>query len=98
MLAFSLFSEHYGLVMRAAPEEFAPFVDPNHHPAQLLLIHFMLIEFVIGYVALGDMGRRFAYREKSVIAWMQQIDANLPEKYKKYAEWPMHYVRTELMQ
>ncbi|KAH6843124.1 hypothetical protein B0I37DRAFT_314112 [Chaetomium sp. MPI-CAGE-AT-0009] len=94
--AFASFSEHYGLVMHAPPEEFAPFVDPKHYPAQLLLIHFVLIEFAIGYVALGDVGRRFAFREKSCIAWMEQLAANLPDRYKKYAEWPMHYVRTEL--
>ncbi|EAQ85204.1 hypothetical protein CHGG_09218 [Chaetomium globosum CBS 148.51] len=94
--AFAHFSEHYGLVLHAAPEEYAPFVDPNHYPAQLLLIHFVLIEFAIGYIALGEVGRRFAYREKSCIAWMNQLAANLPERYKKYAEWPMNYVRTEL--
>ncbi|KAK3295145.1 uncharacterized protein B0H64DRAFT_139576 [Chaetomium fimeti] len=95
--AFAQLSGHYGLVMHAALEEFAPFVDPKHYPAQLLLIHFVLVEFAIGYVALGEVGRRFAYREKSCIAWMEQLAANLPDRYKKYAEWPTNYVRTELV-
>lgn len=95
--AFAQFASHYALINHATKEEFAPFIDPHHYPAQLLLIHFILIEFAIGYLALGDFGRRFAYREKSCIAWMEQLAAALPDEYKKYAEWPMNYVRTELV-
>jgi hypothetical protein len=28
---------------------------------------------------------------------MEQLAAGLPDEYKKYAEWPMNYVRTELV-
>jgi hypothetical protein len=56
----------------------------------------MLIEFAIGHIALGPAGRRFAFREKSCIAWMRQLADNLPEAYKKYAAWPMKYVDNEL--
>lgn len=42
-------------------------MDPTNYPAQLLLIHFMLIEFAIGYIALGRYGRRWGYRERVCI-------------------------------
>ncbi len=80
----------------ASKEEFAPFIDPDNYPAQLLLIHFMLIEFAIGWLSLGDLGRRFAYRKKSCVAWMRRLADGLPDEYKKYAEWPMNYVNTAL--
>jgi hypothetical protein len=85
------------LINHSTNEEFAPFIDPTYYPAQLLLIHFVLVEFAIGYIALGDVGRRFAYREKSCISWMNQLAAALPDGYKKYAEWPMNYVKTYLV-
>ncbi|KAL2143954.1 hypothetical protein VTI28DRAFT_9784 [Corynascus sepedonium] len=95
--AFAQFAENYSLIFRATAEEFNPFIDPNHYSAQLLLIHFILIEFQIGYLGLGEAGRRFAYREKSCIAWMEHLAARLPDEYKKYAEWPLNFVRTYLV-
>ncbi|KAL2135768.1 hypothetical protein VTI74DRAFT_6973 [Chaetomium olivicolor] len=94
--AFVQFASHYNLINHATQEEFAPFTDPENYAAQLLLIHFILIEFAIGYIALGPAGRRFAYREKSCIAWMKRLAASLPDEYMKYAEWPLKYVRNEL--
>ncbi|KAK4154763.1 hypothetical protein C8A00DRAFT_32431 [Chaetomidium leptoderma] len=94
--AFAQFASHYSLINHATNEEFGPFIDPKHYPGQLLLIHFILIEFAIGHIALGPAGRRFAYREKSCIAWMERLYAALPDEYRKYAEWPMNYVRTQL--
>ncbi|KAK3904773.1 hypothetical protein C8A05DRAFT_31445 [Staphylotrichum tortipilum] len=94
--AFAQFATHYSLVTHASKEEFDPFTDPHHYPAQLLLIHFILIEFAIGHIALGPVGRRFAFREKSCIAWMRRLADSLPEQYKKYAEWPMKFVDNDL--
>jgi hypothetical protein len=94
--AFSQFSNHYAILNTATHEEFNPFIDPTHYPAQLLLIHFILIEFAIGHIALGPNGRRFAYRQKSCVAWMERLAAALPDEYARYAEWPMGYVRREL--
>ncbi|KAK4105261.1 hypothetical protein N658DRAFT_512750 [Parathielavia hyrcaniae] len=94
--AFAQLAAHYALINHSTSEEFAPFIDPKHYPAQLLLIHFILVEFAIGSIALGDVGRRFGFREKSCIAWMEHLDATLPDEYKRYAEWPRNYARTHL--
>ncbi|GAB1315714.1 hypothetical protein MFIFM68171_05924 [Madurella fahalii] len=91
--AFAQFASLYSLVNHASNEEFAPFIDPGNYSAQLLLIHFILIEFGIGHISLGDIRRRFAYRKMTCIAWMERLAASLPDEYQKYAEWPMSYVR-----
>lgn len=51
------------------------------------------MEFAIGHIALGPVGSRFAFRKRTCIAWMERLAAALPDKYQKYAEWPMSYVR-----
>lgn len=92
-LAFAGIVDNYTIINHASHEEFAPFLDPEAYPAQLLLIHFILIEFAIGHMALGPMGSRFAFRKRSCIAWMLRLAAGLPEEYQKYAEWPMNFVK-----
>ncbi|KAK0667544.1 hypothetical protein QBC41DRAFT_137465 [Cercophora samala] len=93
--AFSQFAALYSLFNHSSNEEFAPFVDPSNYPAQLLFIHFVLIEFAIGHIALTTVnkGCRFAYRKRTCIAWMEKLAAGLPAEYEKYAEWPMNYVK-----
>ncbi|KAL2019194.1 hypothetical protein VTK56DRAFT_9994 [Thermocarpiscus australiensis] len=91
--AYAQFASPYSLLNNSSNEEFAPFIDPDSHPAQLLLIHFILIEFAIGDVALGPVGARFAFRKKTCVAWMERLAAGLPDEYKQYTDWPMAYVR-----
>lgn len=81
------------MVNHASNEEFAPFADPKNYSAQLLLIHFILIEFGIGHISLGTIRLRFSYRKKTCIAWVERLAISLPDEYKKYAEWPVSYVR-----
>ncbi|KAK4190987.1 hypothetical protein QBC35DRAFT_488738 [Podospora australis] len=91
--AFARFADQYNLTHRASLEEFNAFTDANNYPAQLLLIHFYLIEFAIGWIALRENGLRFAFRRRVCISWMENLAAGLPEKYQKFAEWPMNYAR-----
>lgn len=92
--AFARFADQYNLTHRSSHQEFASFTDPNNYPAQLLLVHFILIEFAIGMIALGSIGTRFAFRRRICIAWMENLAAGLPEKYQKYVDWPMSYIKT----
>ncbi|KAK3998307.1 hypothetical protein QBC44DRAFT_2057 [Cladorrhinum sp. PSN332] len=91
--AFAESASLYSLIFHATNEEFIPFTDPNNYSAQLLAIHFMLIEFALGHLTLGPVGHRFAYKKKTVVHWMERLEAVLPEEFKSYAEWPMSYVR-----
>lgn len=91
--AFADTAGQYAILFRANNEEFIAFTDLENYSAQLLAIHFLLVEFALGHFTLGSMGTRFAYRKKVMAAWMEKLAGILPEEYKKYAEWPMRYVR-----
>jgi hypothetical protein len=47
-------------------------------------------------MALGKLGRRFAYRVKTCIAWTERVVNALPPEYSAYAEWPTTFVRKYL--
>ncbi|KAK3316085.1 hypothetical protein B0H66DRAFT_560330 [Apodospora peruviana] len=91
--AFAQFTAQYDLIAGASNEEFAAFANPTNYPAQLLLIHFMLIEYAVGELALGSAGERFAFRKRVCIAWLDQLVDTLPEEYQSYIEWPKRFGR-----
>ncbi|KAK4232613.1 hypothetical protein QBC38DRAFT_352125 [Podospora fimiseda] len=91
--AFAESASLYSLLFHASNEEFTPFTDPNNCSAQLLAIHFMLLEFALGHYTMGSIGHRFAYKKMVVVHWMERLFSVLPEEYKEYADWPMSYVR-----
>ena len=78
----------------ASNAEFIPLTDPTNYPAQILLIHFILIEFAIGELALGPSGARFSFRRRASLAWLNGLLEVLPEKYQLYVQWPLKYART----
>ena len=82
------------MVADASNEEFRALVDPTNYPAQLLLIHFLFIEFAIGEFCLGQHGTRFGFRRRAVLAWLNGILETLPNEYRTYVEWPLKYART----
>ena len=90
--AFAQFSEHYDLLNRTSHEDFAPFADPNNFPTQLLLIHFFVIEYAIGEVALGPLGWRFGFRKRTPMAWISRLEKHLPERYRPHLAWPLKYL------
>lgn len=92
-LAFAQFTALYDIISESHNDEFASFTEPANFPAQLLLIHFMLIEYAIGVLALGDVGERFGFRRRACIAWLNHLIASLPAKYESYLDWPKEYCR-----
>lgn len=90
-LAFAQFTALYDIISESSNDEFTSFTDPTNYPAQLLLIHFMLIEFAIGALALGDVGERFGFRRRACIAWLNHLAASLPDEYESYLDWPKEY-------
>ncbi|KAK0629059.1 hypothetical protein B0T17DRAFT_486797 [Bombardia bombarda] len=91
--AFADLSDQYGMLSRAANPDFAAFTDPDNHATQLILIHFNLIEFHIGHLALGGAARnRFAFRRRTCLAWTDRLCRTLPERYRRpYLDWPIKY-------
>ncbi|KAK4241499.1 hypothetical protein C8A03DRAFT_41112 [Achaetomium macrosporum] len=94
--AFAQFAAQYTLIFHASNEDFHSLIDTDNHGSQLLLLHFILIEFAIGHMALGELGRRFAYRVKTCLEWMKRVVDALPPEYQKYAEWPVVFAREYL--
>lgn len=94
--AFAQFAEQYNLITEASSEELAPLIDTTSHGAQLLLIHFLLIEFAIGEITLGPAGWRFGFRRRSCLAWLDRLLGNLPENYLIHTEWPLKQAATML--
>ncbi|KAK3349349.1 hypothetical protein B0T25DRAFT_569992 [Lasiosphaeria hispida] len=89
--AFAEFTTQYGMVTSASNEEFGPLTDPTNFPAQILLIHFILIEYAIGEMALVAVTQRFAFRRRACLAWVDRLLRELPEEYESYVQWPVNY-------
>ncbi|KAK0708184.1 hypothetical protein B0H67DRAFT_603219 [Lasiosphaeris hirsuta] len=89
--AFAEFTTQYSMVRSASNEEFGPLTDPTNFPAQILLIHFILIEYAIGEIALGEANKRFAFRRRACLAWVDQLLKSLPEEYESYIQWSVKY-------
>ncbi|KAK5652745.1 hypothetical protein OQA88_9598 [Cercophora sp. LCS_1] len=94
--AFAELASQYNLITEATSEELAPLIDTTSHGAQLLLIHFLIIEFAIGEIALGGLGWRFGFRRRSCLAWLDRLIGNLPERYMTHIEWPLKYAERML--
>ncbi|KAK3682458.1 hypothetical protein B0T22DRAFT_484516 [Podospora appendiculata] len=54
--AFAGFTKMYAIFTSVSNQEFMPFTNPENYGAQLLLIHFFLIEIAVGLLAVGPAG------------------------------------------
>ncbi len=60
--------------------------------AQLLLIHFFLVEYVVGSRTLGPMlEKTIPFRKQLAVSWLRRVWANLSPRYKPYMSWPMKF-------
>ncbi|KAK4220025.1 hypothetical protein QBC37DRAFT_436347 [Rhypophila decipiens] len=89
--SFALFTSLYDIISESSNDEFASFTEPTNYAAQLLLIHFILIEYLIGEAALGDVGVRFGFRRRVCIKWLNNLADSLPPEYQPYLKWPKKY-------
>ena len=82
------------MITAATNEEFAAFTDPKNFAGQLVLIHFILIEFAIGELAMSEeVGERFGFRRRASLAWLNGLLVSLPEEYHIHAEWALKYAK-----
>ncbi len=86
----------YGLLGEVSNEDFAAFTNPGNHVAHMILIHFFLIEHVIGFYALGPVAGRFVARKKMTRIWLERLAANVPQRYHQYLDWPKEFARQVL--
>lgn len=82
----------YDMINKASQEDFAQFANPTNHAGQIILIHFVFIEFAIGELAMiGQLGERFGFRRRAALAWFDQLLNDLPDEYRMHVEWPLKY-------
>jgi hypothetical protein len=85
-LAYTVFGE-------ATPAEFNGFVDPENYVAQIILVHFFIVEYVVGLESLRPVMDSFPFRGSIVASWARGVEQKLPDEYQQYMIWPMKYVR-----
>ena len=80
------------MINAASQEDFEHFTNPTNYIGQLILIHFILIEFAIGELAMiGQIGERFGFRRRAALSWLDGFLNGLPEEYHIHVEWPLKY-------
>ncbi|KAH6647920.1 hypothetical protein BKA67DRAFT_694886 [Truncatella angustata] len=73
-------------------EEFASFVSPQNWTAQLLLVHFFLVDFLLGEFVIRPNHSAFRRtRKKVILSWIDNIDQGLPTNHAKYMSWPRSF-------
>lgn len=67
-------------------------MHPDNHAAQLMFVHFFVIEYVSASQVLGPIVERsFPFRKKLVLPWLERVRDALPPDYLQYMEWPMSF-------
>ena len=71
----------------ASKEDFEAFTNPGNHIAQLLMVHFFLVEHFIGCSVLGPVISSFLVRRKVNAAWVAGLGRSLPPEYRQKFVW-----------
>ncbi|KAF4468902.1 C6 transcription factor [Fusarium albosuccineum] len=69
-------------------EDFQSFIDPSNHVGQLLIIHFFLLDYVLGrsVLSLSDEPK-CPGRKNMIVYWTEDVVSRLPEDLKEYGAW-----------
>ena len=96
LTAFQELTNLYSPIINAPNADFASLTDPANHRAQILLLHFFLMEFAIGDLSLGPFRSRFVFRRKVCFAWLKEVASRIPKtaEYAELMEWPLEFGRT----
>ncbi|KAJ4419524.1 hypothetical protein N0V85_001005 [Neurospora sp. IMI 360204] len=91
--AFQELMSLYSPMINASNADFASLTDPANHRAQILLLHFFLMEFALGDLSLGAFRPRFRFRRKVCFAWLNEVARRLPQtaEYAELIEWPLEF-------
>lgn len=76
----------------SAPE-FDLFIDASNYTAQIIMMHFFIIEYVVGLNALTPVMDSFPFRRAMISSWILELEQKLPVEYKQYMRWPMDFAQ-----
>lgn len=63
------------------------FTTPDNWAAQLLFIHFLMMEYIMGESVLGPRIRAYEFRRLVTFKWLERLAEKLPVGYEKYIRW-----------
>ncbi|KLU86354.1 hypothetical protein MAPG_05368 [Magnaporthiopsis poae ATCC 64411] len=84
---FGLTARAYQYFGAASKEDFEAFTNPGNHIAQLLMLHFFLVEYFLGCNVLGPIISPFLIRRKVHAAWVAGLARSLPLEYRQKFGW-----------
>ena len=83
---------HFGFMTN---DEFSAFTSPHNYAAKLLMVHFFLVEYVLGMSNVSEVHfPSFEKRRAMALGWIDGVITSLPNEYKTYAQWALPFART----
>ncbi|KAK0612119.1 hypothetical protein B0T14DRAFT_341289 [Immersiella caudata] len=76
----------YAMTNEMDVHEFAHFTDDNNLAAQILLVHFWMLTWVLD--SLGP-AHGFAMQERTVLRWVERTAQRLPQSHRHFVLWPL---------
>ncbi|KAH8679342.1 hypothetical protein BGZ61DRAFT_457065 [Ilyonectria robusta] len=86
-------SAAYRVLGEGSAPEFDLFIDASNYTAQIIMMHFFIIEYVVGLNALTPVMDSFPFRRAMISSWILELEQKLPVEYKQYMRWPMDFAQ-----
>lgn len=93
LAAYIEVSAAYRVLGEGSTPEFDLFIDASNYTAQIIMIHFLIIEYVVGLNALTPVMDSFPFRRAMISSWILELEQKLPVEYKQYMRWPMDFAQ-----
>ncbi|OWT42615.1 zinc finger protein 1 [Pochonia chlamydosporia 170] len=76
-------------------DTFSAFVHQENYPAQLLIVHMFLLDYVLGPFCTSSKEEfKFPARKQVIISWARNLLKRLPPEFKIYGNWIEKYCYT----
>lgn len=95
---YTTFVMLYNLPSRMSHDEFQSFVDPGNDVAQILLAHFIGVQFLLTPILMLErVGFQGINAPTAVLSWIEGIYFNVSLGLRHYVRWPMQMAGYPLM-
>ncbi|KAF4991585.1 hypothetical protein FGRMN_7704 [Fusarium graminum] len=87
----------YDILGYLSSNDFASFIDTKNYASQLVIMHMLVVEFVMGRKTVDEdemstpSQKSHYYRKAMSKVWIQQILEKLPLEYREYGEWTSNF-------
>ncbi|KAF5666027.1 sterol uptake control 2 [Fusarium heterosporum] len=90
----------YDILGYLSSDDFASFIDTKNYASQLVIMHMLVVEFVMGRKTVNEdkmstpSQKSHYYRKAMSKVWIQQILEKLPLEYREYGEWTLNFINS----